>query len=170
MQKLNLFLFLIAISYQNLFAQANCSIDQANAVGQCYGSAVNLDAQISGTVSTVKWTQISGTPVTITDNNKAKASIIPMEATGAFSFKISAQCNQGSVEKIINHTIYPKPNAGSDTIVCGNTWLGLFGRPGLYSGVEWSSLSTNPTPTEVNMHATGFGIKKIDAFGDFFLC
>ena len=166
MQKLNLFLFLVAISYQNLFSQANCSIDQANAVGQCYGSAVNLDAQISGTVSTVKWTQISGTPVTITDNNKAKASIIPIMATGSFSFKISVQCNQGSVEKIIKHTIYPKPNAGSDTVACASD-IPLYR---VVLGAKWSSVVGNPTPTNVTDDSVAILLENMNVFGDFFLC
>jgi hypothetical protein len=170
MQKITYSLFILLIlSCQNLFAQASCSIDQVTALGQCVGSAINLEVKISGTLvnlpNAIQWSQVSGIAMTIKDANNAKALIAPAISDGSFSFKITAQCEQGgSVEKIITHTVFPKPNAGSDATSCEKSIDLQRVAP---IGAKWSVVSGNPANATINAYNTVIG--NLDVEGDFFL-
>ncbi len=170
MQKTTFFLFILTIlNCQNLFAQTSCSIDQVQILGQCAGSTVYLDAQINGSLSNtpnaLQWTQETGISVTIKDANTSKAIIAPVVSSGSYSFKITAQCAQGgSVEKIVTHTIFPKPNAGKDTVSCENVILLKRTAP---SGSKWAVVPSSLSSTDIN--ATTAIIGGLTVEGDFFL-
>ncbi len=170
MQKTTFFLFILTIlNCQNLFAQTSCSIDQVQILGQCAGSAVYLDAQISGTLSNIpnalQWTQETGATFNIKDANKAKAVIAPALSSGTYSFKITAQCEQGgNVEKIITHTIFSKPNAGKDTISCENV---IFLKRNAPSGSKWAVVPSSLSITSI--HPVRAEIGDLTVEGDFFL-
>ncbi len=179
MKKTIYFLFLLTIiNCQNLFAQASCSIDEVTSLGQCTGSAINLEAKISGTLANIpnaiQWSQVSGIAVTIKNDNDAKALIAPVLNSGIFSFKVTAQCAQGgTIEKTINHTVFSKPNAGKDSVACEYSLI-LYGRPGFpksSSGLQWISAASNPTTTPADISSFGpndIYIGGMDKPGDYF--
>jgi L-fucose isomerase-like protein len=146
-------------------AGANQTVDEQTAV-----TLTGSGADIDGTIAGYSWTQVSGTPVTLTNANAAAASFTaPATMTGeVLTFQLTVTDDKGaaSVAATTNVTVRhvnvaPTANAGADQTVDEQTAVTLTGSgsdiDGTIAGYAWTQVSGTPvTLTGANSATASF--------------
>ncbi len=145
---------------------ANAGIDQESLTGDTVILDGTASSDPNGVIAGYSWTQIAGTPVTITNGSSATASFVAPDGPGTLTFSLTVIDDFGeSADDTVNVTInnrLPVANAGVDQTVLVNAAVTLDGSAsadadGTIASYSWAQIAgTAATLTGADTVAPGF--------------
>ncbi|MEI4770520.1 IPT/TIG domain protein [Psychrobacillus sp. FJAT-51614] len=135
-----------------------------------FDSTVMLDGTKStGVITSYNWTQLSGTPITLTGNNTATPTFIAPNSTSTLVFELTVDGEGGPSTatvsiSVIEFTPIPIANAGPDQTVQQGSFVTLSGSAtGIVTTYQWEQISGSPVQlTNANMPSASFSFPPLD--------